>query len=106
LEGIANTPASTSRRVPALDHKILDHSVENDPVIEFFVLVFLVHIWVVALGKGHKIGHGHWGAPVFQLDDDVSLCGLDIRIDALYTVYMFRGVAVSDENYRQSLDSQ
>src|SRR6056297_715624 len=83
FKSISDISTSRTRWIPTLNHKILNDPVEYNPIVEFFVLVLIVHKWIFAFCQGYKVGYCNRGLFVFQLDDNISLRGLDIGKDTI-----------------------
>ena len=79
-EGITGTAGSVSLRAAALDHEIVDDTVE----IQSFIKVFtgILHVQLT-FDKAHEIGYGHGNLLVFEAENDVSLLCIDYGIEAV-----------------------
>jgi hypothetical protein len=76
LELVPGAAPAGSRRVTALDHETVDHTVEDRVVVELGLARLRV-LRALALGQLHEVGDGQRGVGGEELHLDVALAGVE-----------------------------
>ena len=84
VELITGTSVTFCRGITALNHKILNDSVESESVVEVFAFELLGYSGVIAFGKGNEVGYGTGNSFVFQTEQDVSFVGFHLGVEPVF----------------------
>src|SRR5690606_33004387 len=96
LEGVARATGAGAERAAALDHEVVDDAVEGQPVVEGLTgAAGVVLVLLGALGQTDEVVHGLGGVVGKQVDDDVTLVGLQGGLQVSHGAPLGRDVGKS-----------